>query len=174
VKLITEFAGHDRAFDLTTGAVMDLEQACGQVGIGAIYLRVARHEYFRNDIFQIIYRGLIGGGMDEIEAKRIVAERMDAEPLAKMVELALTILLAMMEGVQVADAAKSGDADGAPMDVGKILHSFVQAGIAPEQVRRMSYADFLNILRAAGRKPADEAPSEEEYKAILARFEDRK
>ncbi len=167
--LTRDYGGALRAFDLTLGAVFDLEQACGKTGIGAIFTRLATHQYHARDVEQIILRALIGGGMEYREAEPLVSEAMRHMPLAKSVELAMAIMIDLMEGAPpVTDAPPAGDPAN-PVDVGEVLHAFIKAGIPPESVRRMKYTDFLVIMKAAGRKDADDAPSEEEFKAMVAK-----
>ena len=171
-ELFREYAGEMRRFALRTGDVFDIEEACGKVGIGAIFRRLGSHEYFLRDILNVIKFGLIGGGMPRDEAARMTRERIDAGNLVEQHALALDIMLAQMESVKPGDDAKSGDGDS-PYDVGAILRSFLQAGISPGAVRDMRYSDFVNILLAtSGKEDGVEPPSEEEFLAMLKRLEE--
>ncbi|MCH2096731.1 MAG: gene transfer agent family protein [Rhodobacteraceae bacterium] len=170
VEIVRFFAGENRLFRCVTGTIWDIEEASGKTGIGALYLRLASHQYFAKDVMTIVRLALVEGGMDPVEAERLVQERA-AMGLLKMQELALDILMAIMEGIEEDDTPAEGDPER-PYDVGAILHSFVQAGIAPESVRSMSYADFVGIMRATGRKDVD-APSEEDFEAMVKDYERR-
>ncbi|MFQ6550504.1 gene transfer agent family protein [Aestuariibius sp. 2305UL40-4] len=166
-----EWAGAERRFFLPLGCVLDLEEACGKVGIGEIFLRVSRQTYFANDLYQIIKQGLIGGGMEPDEAKRLVDQRFDVRPYTDHIALAMEILLARVAGMQSTESSGTGD-PAQPMDKGKILHSLVSLGLSTEEIRAMRYDDFVAICEAAGTK-AEDAPSEEEYAAMLAAWEAR-
>lgn len=164
-----EWAGAERPFNLRFGDVLDLEEACGKVGIGAIYLRLGRSEYYAKDVYETILRGLIGGGMAPSEARRLMVDRFDHVPLVQSVELALDILISMMAGIGPDETRGKGD-PAEPHDVGTILSSFIKIGIAPEHIRAMTYADFVNMARAMGGKDV-QPPSEDEFLDMLARVE---
>lgn len=166
--IVRNWAGVERSFDLPLGRVFDLEESCGKVGIGAIYARLSSHQFFAADVYHTIKQGLIGGGMSDVDAKRLLDQRFGVVPLVESVELAIDVLVGLMEGVTPREAETGGN-PATPLDTGKILHSFVQAGIAPDAVRNMRYADFLNILNAVGSK-GDTAPSAEEFEDMVARM----
>lgn len=166
--ILREWAGTPRPFALKFGQQMDLEEACGKVGFGAIYLRIGAHQYFSNDVYHIIRLGLIGGGMSAVEAERLTKDRFDLVPMSGRVELALDILLSVMEGISPTDDVDTGD-PAKPMDTGAIFASLINVGMSPDQVRSMRYADFVNMTRSmSGKGPA--APSEDEFAEMLQRF----
>jgi hypothetical protein len=157
---VADFAGQERKFLLRYGQLIDLQEACGKVGIGAIYLRLGKHEYFAQDVFEIIRLGLIGGGLDSLEAKRLVMERFDEENLTYLQALAVDILVATFAGVEREDGeASTGDDD--LIDHAKILRAFLQAGISPKELREMSYEDFVALSRAGGEEREPEITVEE-------------
>lgn len=164
--LYREWGGVEQKFCLDLGLVMDLEQACGNSGIGAIYLRLASHQHFARDVYQVLRMGLIGGGMPRDEVDRLLKLRFSEVPLADSLAIAVDIVAALNEGVD--EKRASGGGDGAvPMDLGKIFAGFVQVGIGPDQVRQMRYADFVNLTRAIGGDVAP--PSEEEFDDMIRR-----
>lgn len=164
-----EWAGAQRPFRLRFGDVLDLEEACGKVGVGALYLRMGRHEYFAKDVYHTILRGLIGGGMAPSEARRLVDDRFDHVPMATSLNLAVEILVNLMAGIEPDDTQAKGDPD-TPHDTGGILASFAKVGIPPESIRAMSYADFVNMARAMGGKEV-QPPSEDEFLDMIANLE---
>lgn len=166
-EVILEWGGDQRCFRLTFGNLLDLEEACGKVGVGEIYLRLGQHRYFARDVYHTIRQGLIGGGMKPTEADRLMQDRFDTVPMATRVELAMEILLAVMSGVEVDQTKPDGDPKE-PHDPGSIFASFIKIGVTPDQIRAMDYADFVNMTRAAGGSRA-QPPSEEEFEEMVAR-----
>jgi len=47
-----------------------------------------------------------------------------------------------------------------------------QAGIGPDVVRSMRYADFVNLVRSLGSDKV-QPPTEEEYNEMIRRYEQR-
>lgn len=167
VAVSIEWAGELRAFDLPLGKVMDIEEACGKTGIGTVFSRVASGSYFANDLYQIIRAGLIGGGMAVVEVDRILQARFITAPLIETQSVCVEIMSALVVGIVPEETKSDGGAPEA-IDVGALLHSFLQAGISPDQVRAMGYADFVNIIRASGsKKDEPNLPTEEEYLAAI-------
>lgn len=167
-EIVREWAGEDRPFNLAFGGLMDLEEACGKVGFGEIYLRIGRHTYFARDIFHTIRLGLIGGGMLSVEAKRLMDDRFDATPMAARVELALDILLAVMEGIKLDETRTAGD-PATPYDLGPLMASFAKLGVSPNALREMSYQDFVHMCRAFGGETV-QPPTEDEFEDMITRF----
>lgn len=164
-----EWAGAERPFRLRFGDVLDLEEACGKIGVGAIYLRMGRHQYFAKDVFETIRLGLVGGGMAPTEARRLMQDRFDHVPMADSLNLAMAILVHLMAGIDPDDTRPAGDPEE-PHDTGGILASFVKVGISPESIRAMSYADFVSMARAMGGKDV-QPPSEDEFLDMVAKLE---
>ncbi len=171
MSVTLEYAGEERPFRLLLGNILDIETACGNVGIGAIYKRVAMSDYRIRDIHAVVLQGLIGGGMKDVDARALVDERFDLVPIQQHVNVALAVLVDAMAG----DSEPSGTPGdpATPIDAGAIFHSLMKVGVTPEQVRNMRLDDFRALLRAAGRTDADAAPSEEEFDAMMKRFEER-
>ena len=63
-----------------------------------------------------------------------------------------------------------------PTKFGEIAANFVKAGIAPEQLRRIDYGDFVAVVRALRDtgKSNVEPPSEDEYQDMIARLASKK
>lgn len=173
---IAEFAGVSRAFDLPLGELFDVEAAC-DAAIGVLYRRFATTSYSVRDVLHVLRLGLVGGGMDPVEAERLVKEQMGLKPIAPLGTLAADLILQVMTGPEVTG---DGTGDGKTtdvhkkFDVGKILVSLVKVGLSPDQIRSMAYADFCAIVRAS---QADgdriDPPSEEHYFARVAEWEAR-
>ncbi|WP_323022397.1 gene transfer agent family protein [Pararhodobacter sp.] len=166
--LIQEWGGVERAFALDFGLVCDLEEACGEKGVGGIYVRLATHQYHAREVYQTIRHGLIGGGMSRPDVERLMKTRFNEIPLADSVALAVDLLTALNTGVKD-DRTRpaSGDVDE-PYDLGKIFASFAQVGVTPQQVRAMGYSDFCNLMRAVGGDKA-QPPTEDEFADMIRR-----
>lgn len=170
MEMVREFAGVERVFRLRLGDILDLEEACKR-GLGAIYLRLTRHDYSVRDVQQVLRLALRGGGMDGPEATRLVNERIDAGQFVDLHALAIDVLLTLMQGIPPDETAPDGDPE-VPNDTGEIFATFARMGIPPSEVRAMAYGDFVLMVRAmsGGRV---QPPSEDEFKAMLARYEER-
>lgn len=93
------FAGRRRRFCLRIGEIGELEELCGS-GVGAIWKRLALLEFRHADIRETIRLGLIGGGeLVPGAAETLVARFVDDHPLAETVDLAVSIMRALIEGV---------------------------------------------------------------------------
>ncbi|MBL4767648.1 MAG: gene transfer agent family protein [Rhodobacteraceae bacterium] len=161
-----DFAGENRRFYLSFGNILDLEEACGKTGFGAIYLRLSTHSYFVKDVYHTILNGLIGGGLKAVEARRLMDDRFDAMPMVERVELALNILMARMSGIEPDENQRPGDPEQ-PHDAGAIFAAFSQSGIGADVIRAMDYGDFIKLVRALGGNTV-QPPSEEEFLAHIA------
>lgn len=165
-----DFAGEARVFHLRLGEVLDIEEACGKIGIGAIYLRLARHEWRVREVREVLAHALRGGGVQIAEARRLIDERMDAGGLADLHAMALEVLIALMSGVEADRTQPEGDPE-TPMSVGEIFAGFIQQGVVPDQVRAMRYDDFCAMVRVMG-KGRVQPPTEEEFRDMVRRYED--
>ena len=166
-----EFAGAERVFRLRLGEIMDIEEACGKRGLGAIYLRLCRHDWSIVELRHVLRIPLAAGGLEAGEANRLVDERISGGQLVKLHGLALDLLISVMESVEPEEDAPKGD-PGRTMDAGQIFAGFARMGISPEEVRAIRYADFVLMARAMG-GPDVKPPTEAEFNAMLARYEER-
>ena len=107
-----EFGGRECKFEIRLGQMRELERAC-EVGIGAIYMRLATLQYRFDDVRNTIRFGLIGGGMSEAEAEAMMRFTVDGKPLAPHVALAVSILRAMHEGIAPGKAEEESQGDPA-------------------------------------------------------------
>jgi hypothetical protein len=167
-EIIKQWAGEDRPFNMPFGKLMDLEEACGKVGFGEIYLRLAKQCYFARDVYHTIRLGLIGGGMSSVEADRLMKDRFDTVPMVERVELALEILISVMVGIEPDETKPAGD-PATPYNLGELLASFAKLGVAPSALREMSYQDFIHMCRAFGGEKV-QPPTEAEFEEMLERM----
>lgn len=164
-----DFAGVVRKFRLGFGEIMDIETACGEVPIGSIYKRLASFDWRIAEVFHVIKRALVGGGVTAMEAERLVKARIDTGELGTLVSLALDILLETIEG---APKGKGGtDSEPVPLDRGLIYKHFAEVGIAPQDVDAMDFAKVLMLFEAMSRDGKVAPPSAEEFREMRARVE---
>lgn len=169
-----EWAGRERVFRLTFGGVLDLEEACDST-LGAIFDRLGNGGFGAKDVVHTIRLALIGGGMDQLAAKRLVIERFELGGALDMASLAVDVLISIMDGVEVTETPPDGvtKARFRFSEVSQICREF---SMSPQDLRALSYADFCNLVRgfnAGAKGDKVEPPSEEEFEAMLARDAER-
>ena len=137
-----DFAGAVRTFRLGYGEICDMEEGLGKVGIATVYKRMGSFDWHIRDVFHVLKRALVGGGMVSTEAERLVKARIDDGRLGELMTLAYDILLAAVEG---APEGKGGDAEAEPQpfDRGAIYKSFAEVGISPQEVDAMDFKQAL-------------------------------
>lgn len=165
-----DFAGAERKFRLGLGEIMDLEAACGKVGIATIYKRMGTFDWHIGDVFHVLQRALIGGGMTSTEAERLVKERIDTGRLGELMTLAYDILLAAVEGAPEGKGGGS-EAEPSPFDRGQIYKSFAEVGIAPQEVDAMEFAKALMLFEAMNRDGKVGPPTPDEFREMRARVD---
>lgn len=108
-EVTLEFADADYLFRLPLKRIAELEEKCG-APIGAIWKRVClTGDYKANDLVETVRLGLIGGGMDAQDARKLIERYCDQWPLAEWHSHALAILGACVEGYEV--KGKDGEGD---------------------------------------------------------------
>ncbi len=108
-------------FALTDTMIHELENKTG-VGIGALYLRMARSEWRFADMIEIIRLGLIGGGTSPTNAQRLIEAYAKDRPIEETFPLAFDIIDARWNGEpaipqdEIRQAAATGDMSAAIND----------------------------------------------------------
>ena len=89
--------GEDYVFRLAWGEIIKLQEArnCGPF---LIYVRLHGVDWMLEDVREVVRLGLIGGGMDEIKAKKMVAEYVERRPIIASLPLAQEIIKAGILG----------------------------------------------------------------------------
>lgn len=125
-----DFAGEERAFRIRLGEIRRIEDACGKAGIYAVQARLARGvlafaefsglqalayagDLRADDVREVLYQGLIGGGMPSHEATRLIRREIDDRGL-KGVEDNITTALFVLRGSQEAPDTGEPQAGGSP------------------------------------------------------------
>jgi len=98
ITLRAFFGDGERSFTLTDPMLAELERITG-LGVGALYFQLVNLAYPANVLQEIIRLGLIGGGTDPEEAKRLCATYAANRPLAEVFPLAFEIMEARWNGV---------------------------------------------------------------------------
>lgn len=108
-----EFGGEVRKFDLSPlGNWRAVEAKCG-VGLGKVFGRLystlagdvrgrtnpAAFEFYGDDIREVLYQGLRGGGMEDAKATKLVKATFDISPRAQYATLAIEIISAWWFGL---------------------------------------------------------------------------
>lgn len=169
-SLEREWAGRERLFRLPFGGVLDLEEACGDP-VGAIFTRLASGGFGAKDVVHTVRLSLIGGGVEPLEAKRLVMDRLEPDGLLELAFLAAEILRSIMEGVEAGDSAPEG-ATAERYRFSEVSQICREFAMSPQDLREMSYPDFVNMIRGynAGAKGDKlDAPTDAEFEAMLAR-----
>lgn len=93
------FGGEDRQFRLSIGPLRALQDKtdCGPM---ELLQRFSDGRWRVDDLRETILRGLIGGGMDNSAATRLVQANFDDQPLQQFVSLAQGIVLAAVVGAE--------------------------------------------------------------------------
>lgn len=168
-EVVAYWAGKDRLFRLEFGRVLDLEEATGDP-IGKIFMRVASGGYKSSDIYHTIRLALIGGGTSIIDAKRLMVAHFDTRPYAENASVAGEILASLMVGIEESEGGKG---DGGRIKFSEVSQICREFNMSPQDLRSMSYPDFINMVRgfnAASQSKADHI-TEEEFIEILNRYE---
>lgn len=96
------FGGEDRSFRLSIGPLRALQEKtdCGPM---ELLQRLAAGTWRVDDLRETILRGLIGGGMDNAKATRLVQQEFDDQPLQQFVTLCQGIVMACVVGSEDED-----------------------------------------------------------------------
>lgn len=89
--------GEDYNFRLAWGQLIKLQES-RNAGPFLIYLRLHGSDWFAEDVREIIRLGLIGGGMSEVEAKKLVVEYVEGRPLIQNLPIAQQIIKTALLG----------------------------------------------------------------------------
>ncbi|QBX38671.1 gene transfer agent family protein [Brevundimonas sp. S30B] len=93
------FGGEERSFRLPIGRLRPLQE---KVDAGPMELlqRFAAGTWRVDDLRETILQGLIGGGLDQAKASRLVIDYFDDQPLQPFVTLAQAIIMAAVVGAE--------------------------------------------------------------------------
>lgn len=112
--LLTFTDGEEYVFRLAWGALIKLQESrkCGPF---VVFERLHNGDWMVEDIRDVIRFGLVGGGMDEVKARKLVREYVeDRPPLRTDLDNPETSVLAI--AVKVIDAGLLGPPDEEPLE----------------------------------------------------------
>lgn len=109
-RIELEFGDGEYTFQLRLVQIAELQRKC-DAGIATIWGRVAGQSYHAEDLVETVRLGLIGGGMDAVKAKRLVATYTDEWPMEKWWSHAFAILAACVVGYQPPEEEQPADAE---------------------------------------------------------------
>lgn len=101
-EVILEIGDGEHLCKLTLKAIAELQEKC-DAGIGAIYMRVWKGEFFAEDLVETVRLGLIGGGMSGVDAKKLIDRYCDKWPYEVWHTHAKAILGACINGYEPPD-----------------------------------------------------------------------
>lgn len=96
-KITITWGDDEHIFRLPLKQLRELQDKT-DVGPEALYRRVSSGDWKVQDLRETIRLGLIGGGMDEVKAAKLVHQYFDDSPILKHKPTALAILLAALLG----------------------------------------------------------------------------
>lgn len=91
------FGGEDRVFRLPLGRLRALQEKC-DAGPMELLQRFVTGAWRVDDLRETILQGLIGGGLDQASATKLVQSYFDDEPLQPFLPLAQGIIMASVVG----------------------------------------------------------------------------
>lgn len=94
-----DWAGEERLFRLPIGQLAELQEAC-DAGPLAIMRRLENGGWRYQDVRETLRLGLVGGGMKDVPATKLVKRYVDAAPLGDNVPAARLVLAAAVLGVE--------------------------------------------------------------------------
>ncbi|MFC6741164.1 gene transfer agent family protein [Methylobacterium tardum] len=148
--MTADFAGRPCRFQLRLGEMTELERLCG-AGIGAIFMRLGTHQFSHRDVWDTIRLGLEGGGMSGIAASALVLHYQD-DPLMDHLPLAAGSWrrrsTACRRRATRRETPRPRGGDSRPADLSVFYGAGAVAGFAPEEVRRMTLAEWHVIVAA--------------------------
>lgn len=92
-----DYGDGEHTFRLAIGQLRELQDKTG-VGPATLLDRITTRSWRVDDIRETIRLGLIGGGMDPLDALGVVRRYVDERPIAESVDPAFRVLMAALVG----------------------------------------------------------------------------
>lgn len=93
------FGGEERVFRLPIGRIRAVQAKC-DAGPMELLQRYMTGRWRLDDLREVLLQGLVGGGMDQSAATRLVIDNFDDQPMQQFVLLAQAIVSAAVVGVE--------------------------------------------------------------------------
>lgn len=114
VQVILPFAGEDRPFALLLKQLRAVQTRC-DAGPAELLRRYYTQTWRIDDVREVLFQGLVGGGMADGEASRLLTANFDDRPLRPFVMLAEAIVSAAIAGPPDDQTGEfEGEADQSP------------------------------------------------------------
>lgn len=133
------FADAQRMFRLRAGAIRAVQEKC-DAGPMELLHRYVGGTWRYDDVREVIYRGLIDGGLPQVEASKLMEHNFDGHPLSQFVPLAQAIVSVVLVGAPDEDEPPGEPQAGATRKsrsrAGKSASATSTSGPAPRATRR--------------------------------------
>lgn len=171
--VIRHWAGRLRLFRLKLGDVLQLEEALKGLPVGSLFKRVAKLDYSIWDIHEALRIGLIGGGMDIIDAQVLLAQHFERTPLSESAGIVADLLLALQDGIEpISDDIPDRSAPEA-LKFSDLAMVARYCNASPTDFLDLSYAQYVNLMTAVAASDPNapvSAPTEAEFNEMLVRY----
>jgi tail tube GTA-gp10-like protein len=180
VSVELNWVGGEHVFAFNIGQIEALQKLTGE-GPGSslkrLYLSLQEKSpmlgpWLTKDVFDVVRLGLVGGGMEIIDARKLVAETVERVGIEPLIAVAADVLL---NGLETKGAEDSYEDDPEEThyekwDLDGMISAGAVMGFTPEQTRKMSIEDFYvvasAIAKSNGAKPNAKAVSDEELQQL--------
>lgn len=92
------WADGEYRFRLPWGGLIAVQEAC-DAGPAHVLERLVTGRWMVQDIREVLFQGLLGGGMDAAPARKLIARYVEQAPLNENVIVAQAVLMAALAGV---------------------------------------------------------------------------
>lgn len=96
-RTVLTWAGGEHSFALTIGGLRAVQDATDR-GPMEVWSALKTGVWRVDDVLAVLRHGLIGGGMDEAQAQKLVNRMATSEPLAKLVPTAALVIASALVG----------------------------------------------------------------------------
>ena len=111
------WVGGEHSFALGLGNLRAIQQHC-DAGPNEIYMRLTDGRWRIDDLFEVLRQGLIGGGMDNSAASKLITDMMSRHPLLEFTTTARAVLAVALVGPEDDKVGKPEGAETTPPENG--------------------------------------------------------
>lgn len=113
-EVMLAFGGEERLFRLPIGRLRAVQERC-DAGPMEIIARLANGGWRLDDVREVILQGLIGGGLGQPEATRLMLTAFDSLPLQPFVPVAQAVMMAAVVGVEDEEPGEGQAGEGSTL-----------------------------------------------------------
>lgn len=107
-EIALQFAGEERVFRLPVGRWRAVQEKC-DAGPAELLRRYVEQTWRLDDLREVVLQGLIGGGLEQAAASRLMASYFDGLPLQQFVPIAQAIVMASLVGAPDEEEEPAGE-----------------------------------------------------------------